>query len=139
MTEQTLDGTSGPEPDPTATSFRPADLTAFQQGGLLWAVNQYVLWPLGLALTMVVDFDQEGEGPVVRGPIEIREWVAPDGHVETIEDDSEQPDFDRYEAFVHFVEDRIPKMPLAESDAALRRLALLGINNRPRWKWVDEA
>lgn len=131
MTDHLVDET---DDDPTQGRFVPADLTGFQQGGLLWAVNQYVLWPLGLALTMTMDADTG----TVTGPIEIREWVAPDGHVETIEDDSEQPDWDRYMAFVHFIEDRLPRMPLEDSDAARRRLMLLGIKRRPRWKWAGE-
>jgi hypothetical protein len=100
-----------------------SDLTPFQQGGLLWAVNQYVLWPLGLALSIVFDADTN----TAKGPIELREWQWPDGHRETIEDDSQQPDFDRWLAFCATVEERLATMPTSEREAAARRLAALGI------------
>jgi hypothetical protein len=122
-----------------------SDLTAFQQGGILWAVNQFVLWPMGLALSVVFDTDT-GK---VAGPIELREWRYPDGHLETIEDSSEQPDFDRWLAFVDTITGRLKQMPLAEREAAAHRLAQLGIpvsmrtgdvtareSMRPRANWV---
>lgn len=120
-------------------------MTAFQQSGALWAVNQFVLWPLGLALTVRFDL----ETGLVGGPITLREWVYPDGHLETIEDSSEQPDFDRWLAFSDMVEKRLAKMPPAEREAAARRLAILGIGasmqsgrviaretTRPQANWV---
>jgi hypothetical protein len=99
------------------------NLTDFQQGGILWAVNQFLLWPLGLALSVVFDT----ETGRAKGPIELREWEYPDNHLETIEDSSEQPDFDRWVAFCATIEERLARMPLVEREAAARRLGLLGI------------
>ncbi len=35
------------------------DLKEFHESGLLWQVNQSVLWPLGLALTVELDKDTD--------------------------------------------------------------------------------
>lgn len=124
-----------------------ANLTEFQRGGLLWAVNQFVLWPLGLGLSVTYDAET---GTVRNQPIELREWVSPDGHLETIEDSSEQPDFDRWLAFCDTVEHRLALMPIEEREAAARRLSTLGLAvnirtgevharemTRPRANWVS--
>lgn len=137
-----------PIADDNQAVFVQADMTAFQRGGLLWAVNQFVLWPLGLALTVTYDADTDS---VKDQPIELREWVAPDGHLETIEDASEQPDFDRWLAFNDIIEIRLAKMPAVEREAAARRLAILGVGvtmgtgrvvsretTRPRANWVPQ-
>lgn len=116
-------------------AFEPADLTAFQQGGLLWAVNHFVLHPLGYAISLSVH-----EDATFTGPIEIREWIEADGHLETIESDSVDDDGfgDRWELFRQTVVDRLKRMPQVEADAAMDRLAILGdvLVSRPRWRWV---
>ena len=100
--------------------FTPFDLKEFLESGALLAVNERVLWPLGLALTVNMDTDT---GAV--SDLHVRQWVFADGHHEIIEDSA--PDdpviVERHAALKAWVEARAASMTVpGEADIALRIL-----------------
>jgi hypothetical protein len=97
--------------------FVPVDLTEMQNAGVLMAVNERVLWPLGLALTW--KHSEAGEA----SDLHIREWQWEDGHHETIENSNDSITQWRLKAFEGYVLARIATMPEKEG---LRANRLLG-------------
>lgn len=98
----------------TDPRFVPVDLTMLQNEGVLMAVNERVLWPLGLALTW--DHD-EATGSATN--LHVREWRYEDGHHEAIElEDVDAVADERRSRFAGWVGDRALTMPEAEREGA---------------------
>lgn len=80
-------------------------LREFLENGVLMAVNERVLWPIGLALRVNVGDDGDVEDlAVVR-------WAYPDGHREIIEsadDDIAQERRRRFDAYVRTIAAMMP-------------------------------
>lgn len=74
-------------------AFQPVDLTELMTAGVLLRANESFFWPLGLALTWTWD-DAAG----VASNLHVREWVYPDGHVESIGKDMSDPIYDERQA-----------------------------------------
>lgn len=141
---------TGAEPDEPAVEPTPADpssrlsfvefpLDVFHRRKLLWAANYFVLWPLGVALTVdvaTVAADPEhwckrktihvahvrkagscagtvrGDGDVTN--LHLREWRYPEGELgETINQDVEENQAD-YLVFLAYVRDRLLGMKPSE-------------------------
>lgn len=100
--------------DAPAPTFVAVDLREFLESGLLYAVNERLLWPLGLALTV----NAEEDGTIHE--LHVRQWEYPDGHHECIEDDpSDGIRATRYAALEEWLRDRLSSMTItAERDAA---------------------
>jgi hypothetical protein len=98
--------------------FIPVDLTEMQNAGVLMAVNERVLWPLGLALAWRPN-EETGEA----SSLHIREWRWEDGHHEAIETEEDELTERRRAAFAAYVVDRVSTMP---EDEAVEAIVLLG-------------
>ena len=95
-----------------APTFVPADLTELANAGVLMAVNELVLWPLGLALT----WDRETDTGQCSG-LHVRQWEYEDGHRETIAlDHADAVGVERRAAFAAWAEHRAALLPDAERD-----------------------
>lgn len=124
-----------PEPtiDPTPTlmsveeieeRFIPYSLDQFQVTRALWAANYFVLWPLGLALTVDVATD-EATGFKTVSNLHVREWTYEPGEAETI-DMTKAENNEYYQEFLSFVRERVLNMKVEERQAALARLTQNG-------------
>jgi len=69
--------------------FVISDLQELADNGVLMKANQKFFWPLGLALAWEIDKGSGPEGGTGARNLHVREWAFPDGHVETIELESE--------------------------------------------------
>ena len=99
----------------TDSKFVPIDLKEFLESGTLEAVNERVLWPLGLALA--VDYDAKA-GSVTN--LHVRQWEFEDGHHECIEEPDDDPVMvERHTAFRAYVKARAASMPMDEAAEAL--------------------
>jgi hypothetical protein len=100
------------------------DAETFRVAGLLWTVNSFILWPLGMAIA----YTPEKETLTV---MELREpETMVDGKFDLSKEPGECHPRDR---FLRFAEDRITQMPSdMEREMARKRLRLLfpgfGIN-----------
>lgn len=95
--------------------FNPIDLTEFLESGILLKVNEEVLWPLGLALTVSYDIHTN---KITR--LFVSEWSYPDGHQEIIESVEDDVMTGRHAAFEKWVRARAALMPdLSERGACL--------------------
>lgn len=113
-----------PPPLEKKAEFVPASLRDFVEGKGLWAANFFVLWPLGLALTISVDRDQD---PPVYSDLHVREWVFPEGERgETINLTSEENTVE-YQKFLEFCFSRITAMKPSERRMAVGRLGQFDI------------
>jgi hypothetical protein len=92
----------------TTPRFVPADLTELVESGVLMAVNELVLWPLGLALAWV----RAENGSCV--DLGIRQWEYEDGHRETIAMAEDAFTVTRREAFAAWASHRRALMPESE-------------------------
>lgn len=98
--------------------------------GILWALNEFVLWPLGLALT--IEVERPGDDVSLAGaPVYLTEWSHAAGHLETIADATEYTIADLAnepegrtpaERFMAFLVGRLADMPDAERQLAVDRL-----------------
>lgn len=92
----------------------PFDLDAFQERKALWAANFFILWPLGLSLTITLE-DHD------IAVLDVREWSYPDGEqIETINQVAEENQAD-FEVFLGFVRERLLAMKVEERSSALHR------------------
>lgn len=93
-------------------SFAEQDLTELMSNGVLMAANERFFWPLGLALTWVMDGDKATG-------LQVRQWDFPTGHIEAI---AIAPDDDiahaRREAFRSWMLRRVRSMPILEEATA---------------------
>ena len=104
-----------PMTDPTKPEFVEVPLIEMMDEGVLLAINERVLWPLGLALTW--GYSQEGHDA---RDLHIREWRFEDGHHEGIEVDPNDPVVQEHrKAFPAYVKKRAETMPSAEAAEAL--------------------
>lgn len=106
-----------------APKFVDVPLQEFHEGKALWAANFFVLWPLGLALTVHVDRDKE---PAEYVALTVRQHEWTDGHRETIEQPPEVDDADM-QAFIAWARERIKLMPREEANAAVAHFYDLGL------------
>jgi hypothetical protein len=90
----------------------------FREAGLLWAVNTFILWPIGLALGVQIDSP---------GPMVVLALTEPETIVEgKIDLDKEPGGCHPRERFLHYVEMRISEMPTEmEQEIATRRIRAL--------------
>jgi hypothetical protein len=108
-----------PEPVADVAEFAPFPLDRFLTEKALWAANYFVLWPLGLALTVNVEIM---DGLVVKAEnLHVREWTAPVGDRETIDQAPAENAADR-KSFYEFVLERLSEMKPEERDLARARL-----------------
>jgi hypothetical protein len=111
------------------------DDIGLRTSGLLWAINEFVLWPLGLALTIDVATPL-GEVDLAQSPVFLTEWAHEPGALETIESAPlTAEELTTYEPegtepavrFARFLRARLEEMPASERALALERLrAILG-------------
>jgi len=95
--------------------FVPIPLKEFVESGTMVAVNERILWPLGVALT--VDFDS-ATGEYTN--LHVRQWEFEDGHHECIEEAADDPVMaERHRAFFDYVQERTATMPEEEAAEAL--------------------
>jgi len=85
--------------------FGPFDLTEFLESGVLATVNERVLWPLGLSLT--VDYDPEAKKAV---GLFVCQWIYEGGHHRIIDAAEYGVMEERRAAFVAWVEARAASM-----------------------------
>lgn len=98
------------------TEFIRYPIENFHLSRALWAANKFVLWPLGLALTI----RKEDDGTY--SDFYVSEWSYPPGEAERI--DAEDDAKERAE-FIQFALGRIANMKPEEHVAALARLRVL--------------
>ena len=106
------------------------DDIGLRTSGLLWAINEYVLWPLGLALTIDVT-SPLGEVDLAQSPVFLTEWAHGPGELETIESAPlTAEELTTYEPggtepavrFARFLRARLEEMAPAERELAEGRL-----------------
>lgn len=101
--------------------FVETSLADFHQSKIMWAANYFVLWPLGLALTVTSETDEAGVKTYTK--LDVREWTYPDGELtETINQDEDENQAD-YAIFLAGARERILAMKPEERVIALHRLA----------------
>jgi len=93
----------------------------FRNIGLLWAVNNFVLWPIGVAVGVMIPSDDP------TGSLEIMQLaeaeVIEEGKIDL---DKESGGCHPRERFLHYVEMRISEMPTEmEQEMARRRVRRL--------------
>ena len=92
--------------------FAPFDLTEFLESGNLLAVNEKILWKMGLALTVTWDTDTKKATGLF-----VSQWVHPDGHQEIIEDSRDEITDARHAAYEKWVRARADLMENADERA----------------------
>ena len=98
--------------------FAEFDLTEFLESGILVTINERILWPMGLALT--VDYDTETKQAK---RLFVSQWSYPDGHQEIIESRIDDVMRQRHAAFEAWVKARAAIMPIpAEAQKCLGML-----------------
>lgn len=104
-----------PEDGPTI-ALVPFDLDRFLDSKSLWAANYFVLWPLGLTLSVT---KEDGEVGDARN-LDVREWSYPEG--EQIETITQTPEENQacFETWLGFVRERILAMKPDERHATLK-------------------
>lgn len=86
--------------------FVPVDLTDLADAGVLMAVNELVLWPMGLALT----WSRNDDGTA--SDLHVRQWEYGDGHREAIAlDPRDSVAAQRRVTFAKWAADRRTLMP----------------------------
>lgn len=94
---------------------------AMRDAGVLWAVNFFVLWPLGLTLSMTINTDG------VASDIAFRQWTYPEGElVETI-NQTEDENTRSFRQFLGFVRERVLSMKPDERAALLQAYSRHGV------------
>lgn len=95
--------------------FCEVDLTELIEAGVLLAVNERVLWPLGLALAWTWDWTAKRATN-----LRVRQWEFGDGHLESIQCPPDALSDKRHWALEAYVQARAAKMPAEEGKAALK-------------------
>lgn len=119
MTESVQNGQAVQAPEPQdaeapSPKFVHFPLEEFVGAGLLMLVNERVLWPLGLALTVNVN----PASRQVTG-LHVREWQYHDGHHEIIETGHDEVFRQRRAAVLEWVHQRIQSLPEDERAGAI--------------------
>lgn len=120
--------------DAAAETGRPKmatfSMAEFYRRHVLYAINELLLWPLGLALTIVVP---DGEGSMVDRigddtTMMVSVWDYGDGHQETVVfgSDPTEDAKEYFAEFTRFVEERVNLMPQHERRLAWQRLSAAG-------------
>lgn len=137
---------------PEAPHHEPFPVREYRESGLLWFVNNAILWPLGVAIAVSVDTDgKEGPPGSYDTHLTLSQWAWPDGHRETIEttweearDIAKEPGGKHpWQRLLEWLPGRIQLMPDEERQAALRRLEQWGIYeagtvDKPREVWTKD-
>jgi hypothetical protein len=101
----------------------------FRAAGVLWAINSFVLWPIGLAIGVKIPSDDPNE-PLVLMALSNPEVII-DGRVDLSREPSKCHPRER---FIRYARYRIDQMTEMERSMAIRRLGLLfpGIGTDPK-------
>lgn len=112
----------GEHVSPADPRFVLVSLTELMNEGVLMAANEQFFWPLGLALTWIVDSDLP-EAERVATELHVRQWEYTDGHRETIETSQDGVAEKRHHAFTIWLQTRINSLPRIERSRAIQLLS----------------
>ena len=103
------------------TDWEKMSPNEFRAAGLLWAINSFVLWPLGHALGVQIPSD-DPDSPLTLLSLREAETIT-EGRIDLSKEPGECHPRDR---FLKYAETRISEMPTEmEQEMARKRLRLL--------------
>lgn len=110
--------------------FLPFSLKELLDDKVLWAANYYILWPLGLALTVeIVDHEVTN--------LHVREWVYPEGELGETINLTKEENQSAYVTFLAFVRARLLAMKPEERHVLLHKYEDSGITTPKQLLVVD--